>query len=226
MDGLQVQADAIPQQIAKWHDTIQAREFDKAMFLRQREDLELKQRKFEAEIAARQQKREKYNQQLMLIKTNREYRALLEELEGVNNEIRNIEDIVLSAMGDQESVDAELQAQEDAIQAELAKIAENETRLNAELAELEGQIQTIRTERDGLAAEVDPNLMVRYDRVRSRRGGEALAPLDLGHGVCGGCHLALTPQEINEIMGGALVPCSSCGRLLFYDEQAAESATA
>lgn len=226
IDALRAQADLIPQQFAQWNDTIQAREFDKALFLRQREDLELKQRKFEAEIDARQEKREKYNQQLTLIKTNREYRALLEELDGVNTEIRNIEEIVLNTMTDMEAVDEELQRQQEAIQAEQAKIEANRARLENDLAELERQIAAKREERERLVADVEPRLMARYDRVRSRRGGEALAELDLGHGVCGGCHLALTPQEINEILGGALVPCSSCGRLLYNDEQAAESTTA
>ena len=158
IDRLQVQADAIPQQIATWQDTIQAREFDKAMFQRQRENLVLKQRKFEEEIAFRQEKRNKYNQQLTLIKTNREYRALLEELDGVNTEIRNIEDIVLSAMTDMESVDTELTHQDEAIEAEQAKIDENKARLNQELADLEAQIAALRSERDGLAADVDRHL--------------------------------------------------------------------
>lgn len=226
MDALQVRSDEVPKQMARWRDTIQAREIDKAMFARQREDLLLKQRKFEADIAQRQEIRGKYNQQLTLIKTNREYRALLEELEGVNAEIRGMEDIVLSAMTDIESVDLELARQDEAIRAEEVKISENRARLEAERAELERQIAVLRAQRDELATQIAAPLLHSYERIRSRRGGAVVAPLDSAHGVCGGCHMGLRPQDVNEIMGGTLVPCQNCGRLLYHDEQAAESKTA
>jgi len=226
IDDLRERAGRIPAQIQAWRDTIQAHEIQKAMFQRQREDLLLKQRHFEAEIAAKQVIRGKYNQQLTLIKTNREYRALLEELDGVNTEIRGIEDIVLNAMNDIEAVDAEIDHQKAAIDAEHTKIAENEARLREELSALEQEIAEVQGERDSLATDIDTVLLNRYERVRSRRGGAALAQLDADHGACGGCHMGLRPQDVNAILGGTLVQCENCGRLLIYNEQEAESTTA
>lgn len=216
---LQSQADAIPKRLQAWQDAIQSHEIQKAMFARQREDLVLKQKHYENEIAAKQEIRAKYNQQLTLIKTNREYRALLEELEGVNNQIRSIEDIVLDTMTGIDAVDQEMIHQDEAIAEQRQELAANEEHLMGELGELQGRIDAVRRERDGIADDVDAKVLRSYERVRNRRDGNALVPIDPERGTCGGCHMALRPQEVNEVLGGTLVQCQTCGRLLYHEEE-------
>ena len=219
------EAEALPAQVRQWEDAIQAHTIQKAMVARQNEELALKQRRHEAEIATRQELRAKYNTQLSQVKTNREYRALLDELEVVNGQIRGIEDIVLDAMTNIEAVEEEIALQDEAITGEELKIAENRERLDAEYTELQQRIAAVQAERDSVSTEVDRRLLTRYERVRDRRGGAALAELDSAQGTCGGCHISLRLQEVNEILGGALVQCQSCGRLLYFDENPTPSAT-
>ena len=51
------------------------------------------------------------------------------------------------------------------------------------------------------------------------KGKEGLAMVPVRQNACGGCHLNLPPQVINEIqMKTELVFCESCARILYIEE--------
>jgi predicted nucleic acid-binding Zn-ribbon protein len=55
----------------------------------------------------------------------------------------------------------------------------------------------------------------RYEQLRARHGGVAIARLEGSR--CGGCHLDLSTAELNELRSlgsGELAECPNCGRLL------------
>jgi hypothetical protein len=62
-----------------------------------------------------------------------------------------------------------------------------------------------------------------YTRIRnSKKSGAALVPMR--QEVCGGCHMYLRPQIVNEIMAGEKIhTCQHCGRLLYHPENFEES---
>ena len=61
-----------------------------------------------------------------------------------------------------------------------------------------------------------PPLLERYERLRARLGGVAVARLDGSR--CGGCHLDLSTQRARRGQGasapGEFADCPQCGRLL------------
>src|SRR5918999_1168574 len=71
-------------------------------------------RRFEGELQDLESKRSKYKGQLMEVKTNKEYTAVLHEIEGVEREIRGREDQVLAEMERAEALTGEIK-REDAV---------------------------------------------------------------------------------------------------------------
>jgi uncharacterized protein len=59
---------------------------------------------------------------------------------------------------------------------------------------------------------IDPELLGLYERLRGIKEGVAVAAYD--HGVCGGCHMTLSPAEQEEAFGVDLPRCVHCRRIL------------
>ena len=90
--------------------------------------------------------------------------------------------------------------------AELEKsIKEQWKVIDAELARKEER------KRDALAP-IDADLLELYEKLRGIKEGVAVAAYD--HGVCGGCHMALSPAEQEETFAVDLPRCVHCRRIL------------
>ena len=62
---------------------------------------------------------------------------------------------------------------------------------------------------------LDDAAIARYDRLRARLGGVAVARLEGSR--CGGCHLDLSAGELDQVRAtgaGELADCPQCGRML------------
>jgi len=87
-------------------------------------------------------------------------------------------------------------------------------------AALESEIAFHEKERDKLAQQIDPDARQRYQTLRERLGGTAVALVD--QKACSVCHTLLTPYTLKRLeTEDALISCESCGRLL-YDPKLAQ----
>ena len=59
---------------------------------------------------------------------------------------------------------------------------------------------------------IDPELLEMYEKLREIKEGVAVAAYD--HGVCGGCHMTLSPAEQEEAFAADLPRCVHCRRIL------------
>jgi len=81
-------------------------------------------------------------------------------------------------------------------------------------AALEGEIAFNEQEREKLAQQIDPEVRQRYQTLRERLGGIAVAVVE--QKACSVCHTLLTPYTLKRLeTEDALITCESCGRLLY-----------
>ena len=59
---------------------------------------------------------------------------------------------------------------------------------------------------------IDAELLELYEKLRGIKEGVAVASYD--HGVCGGCHMTLSPAEQEEVFASDLPRCVHCRRIL------------
>jgi predicted nucleic acid-binding Zn-ribbon protein len=144
----------------------------------------------------------------------KELAAMQDDVTSIERHVSNLEDEELGLMEQAEALEAgRRQAQEAAeeARASLARIVEAYKR---DAAILDEEIRGLRARREGLAGEVEENLLRRYERLLEKKGGLAVVAV---HGnTCGGCHVAIPQRLLSQLARDPelVATCDGCGRML------------
>jgi hypothetical protein len=160
-------------------------------------------------------KRSKYKGQLMEVKTNKEYTAMLHEIEGVEREIRGREDLVLAEMERAEALEAEVRREEQAVKG--AEDAHRQARaaLDQEAARFEAEAGQRRQEREAVAGSLPADLLELFQRVARLRG---VALAEAKDAMCEACHLKLQVQMYVDLKRNEeITQCPACHRILYVE---------
>ncbi|HEY7790436.1 MAG TPA: C4-type zinc ribbon domain-containing protein [Vicinamibacterales bacterium] len=185
-------------------------------------DSQTARRTVEKEVAVIQGRLTKFKDQLMEVKTNREYQAMQKEIEVAQVEVKSMEDQILDGMLEAESLTAAVKDAERALKAEQSAIDAERRTMDEEVARLSKEVDSAVAARQALVAQVDARLMATYDQVARNRKGVAVAEAKDGH--CTICHVRLRPQVFNEIRRNeSIMQCDSCQRILYFVPATAEA---
>jgi predicted nucleic acid-binding Zn-ribbon protein len=172
-------------------------------------------RQNESAVQELEAKRSKYRGQLMEVKTNKEYTAVLHEIEGVERDIKGREDAILDEMERAEALTQDVRREEGEFRTVEAEARKARTDLDARAAKLEAEARRLVTERDAVASSVPEDALGLYGRVVKLRG-TALA--EARDGTCQTCHLKMRMQVWVEVRKNEqLFQCESCSRILYYE---------
>jgi hypothetical protein len=217
IQGLETEASAIPRQIKEWDSSLGSQKDEMARLKQEVEEKRKEQRQLERSLEQKQAALVKFNAQLPMIKTNREYKAILLEVDLVEKEMSDIEEKVLFKMDEVEKAEASARGKQAELQKAQQEIDDEKKRLQQRKQAVEESLQGTRSERQHLVSTVEASLLHQYDRIRVHKGGLAVAQLQ--DESCGACHMELPPQIVNEVIGGKIHACPSCSRLLYWIEQ-------
>ena len=174
-------------------------------------------RDLEAEIQALRGKVSKHKDQLYEVKTNEQYRAMLKEIEGEEENIRRTEDHVLQKMIEAEDLQKRVAEAAAKLEGEKARVAQEQERLETiQKADTEGRDGLAAARRE-MASSLPEHTLHLYERVRKARGGVAIAVAR--GGLCTACNVLLRPQLDNEVQANeSLLECENCSRILYAEE--------
>ena len=180
-------------------------------------------REIEKELAFVQGRLSKFKDQLMEVKTNKEYQAMQHEIATAEQSVRSQEDRLLDRMEEAEVLAAELKTAEAALRVEQAEIAREKQQLAAERVTLESEAAGMTSTRSAIVAQLSPQAIRLFDYVAKHRKGLALSEAREGH--CTQCHVRLRPQVFNEVRRNeSLIQCESCLRILYFSPTPAPNA--
>ena len=190
---------------------------EKVALMGRRAELMATQKDLEGQIAVVTERRTGIEQRMYAARgsSTRDLQAMDEEVRHLTQRQSQLEELELVAMVDQEPIDAEL-AQ---LSERSAPIEERVAVLRAEVeagqAEIDQELAQAIPARASAAAELPPALADRYEKLRARMRGVAVARL-IGH-RCDGCHQELSAVEVDRIRAmpaDTVVTCDLCGRIL------------
>ncbi|MCM3878769.1 MAG: C4-type zinc ribbon domain-containing protein [Vicinamibacterales bacterium] len=174
-----------------------------------------KRRADEKEVSTVQTRLAKYKDQLLEVKTNREYTAMLHEIEAAQNDIKTREDRILEIMMESDELNAELKKREAELKASEKEIAAERAALEKEVAQLEIEMSTTAAARAALVAQIDRAALAIFETTAKGRKGVAVA--EAHNGLCTICHVRLRPQIFNEVRKNeSIIQCDSCRRILYF----------
>mgnify|MGYP001106445530 CR=1 FL=1 len=213
--GVQQTLAKLPEELSRVEQVLADLRAAQAVARQELEELGRRRRELEAEVADLEAGILASRQRLMEIKSNIEYKAMLKEIAFKEDQRDQKETLVLELLekmeaGQQElaTLNQRLAEQEEVLARVTAKVEAETQRLQAQMAELEEKRQNLRQS-------VPAALLKRYEFIRSRRNGSAIA--EVQEGVCLGCHMNILPQQFIDLQKGEeMLQCPHCQRILYW----------
>lgn len=215
--GLQKEASDIPNKTQSFENELQRIKVEYQERVEHMKELANRKRTFEGQVDLLRTKLSRLRDQLMAVKTNKEYTAMLHEIQTAEAQIRSEEDKILEVMEETEGREQGLKDEEQAmlkrsaeLQESMRKTLESAPLLEADLAKLQG-------EKAQLESRVQADLLARYRRIAEARKGMGLA--EAKDELCSACHVRIRPQMYAELLRTEMIhSCDSCSRILFSRE--------
>jgi predicted nucleic acid-binding Zn-ribbon protein len=214
--ALETEAARLPREIAAIHAGIAAVKQEVDAGKGRLDAAKKDQRTREKDLEVVQAKRSKTEGRLYEVKTNKEYSAVLAEIEDIKQEKGRVEEEILVLMDSQERLAADIKDTESRFKIREAQGKQEEAAFQEKLGVVETDLALVRTERAELTRQLPLAVLADYDKLLKARGGLALAQV-VKPNLCGGCRMTVTPQRLQELRAqSALLPCESCGRYLYW----------
>lgn len=161
-------------------------------------------------------------ERLLEVKTNKEYQAMLKEIENINEKNGKIEDEIISLMDELDRAKEELKAGEKLFDSAKQIYEKEKTVVLEQIGKMDGEVAVLADIAAKLKGKINQALLKKYEVIKSRTDGRAVVPV--WKGVCAGCHMNLPPQMYIELqMSYELMTCPFCSRIIYWDsERAAE----
>lgn len=179
--------------------------------------VEVERKKLELDVGTRTESINRLKTQQYETRKNEEFRAMGNEIERYEKEIRAIEDQELELMEQGDKLKTELAAEEKVVAGARESVARQIEDLEAKSKALEQQLEALMKDRAEIASRVDEDVLNRFERLFASKGDAAVVALV--HEVCTGCHMKITPQTSHRVKGGReIVSCEQCGRILYWSD--------
>ena len=179
------------------------------------EELEKDRRKKEKEIEGEKEKVRKAESKLYEVKTNKEYQALLKEIEAAKEGNDKTEEEVLVLMERIEELKRDVDAAKKELKKKETEAETERKKLSEELQSVDAVVADLRKTRDTLLALIDEDLKTTFATLLERRDG--LAVVNVKNGVCLGCFMNIPPQLfIEATKNRQMILCPSCNRIFYF----------
>jgi uncharacterized protein len=173
-----------------------------------------------------EQRVKKLREQMNSVRNNKEYSAMLVEVNTLKDEKSKLEDQALEKMGAADSLKerlAEVQTQADN-QAKLVESAKAEVKSAQE--EVGVQLADTTAKREAAAAQVPADILSTFERLADHYDGESMGEIEeqdrrRREYTCNGCYMELPIERVNAVMmkPDELITCPSCNRFLYIKQE-------
>jgi hypothetical protein len=157
-------------------------------------------------------------ERLLEVKTNKEYQAILKEIEAIETKNSHTEDEIIALLDEVDRVDGEVKAKRGELDVRRRSYEEEKAQLEAELNSLAQELEACRRRGDDVKGKINADMLRRYQQIRS--AGRAVAVAAVWKEVCDGCHMSIPPQLYNELQkADRLMTCPHCNRIIYWENR-------
>lgn len=160
----------------------------------------------------------KTKDRLTEVKTNKEYQAMLKEIELAEAKNASLEDEILVIMDKLDQARKIFKSREKDMETYRSNYEIKKRSLEQEAGELDVQIAAYAEKYQHLKEQVAPDLFKRYETIKNRRQGVAVVAA--WKETCFGCHMNIPPQLYIELQKSDDTKyCPHCNRIIYWEDK-------
>ena len=158
------------------------------------------------------------------VKTNKEYAAVLTELNTDKADMAKFEDAALAALTRVDDFKAEETTHTQSLEQQESRVAEVERTAQATEDQFGGQVTNLEAQRSEACLDIPGDVLGIFERACEAHEGEAMAIVQQIHPkrteyICGGCNMSITLETVNSLQSrDTILPCQTCSRILYLDQ--------
>jgi predicted nucleic acid-binding Zn-ribbon protein len=195
--------------------------------LKSKHEQTLEDRKqLEADLVTTQQNHEKFELDKTRVRNEKEYTAVLREIDSTRKHVSTLETDILKRMEELEALDTEIAIRAPDVERLRAEVDLSLSALDKEDEEGKRLLVEFGERRKKLAGEMPRHLFSTYERLSRLGRGQALAEVRT-NGICAACRVRVRPKIFSDVRkGDELIICENCGRMLYYRKETPQLAGA
>ena len=181
-------------------------------------ELEVELHKKEVGISQLDGKVESLKDQLFLVTNNKQYDALMKEIDHLKDKKSTFESETIELLEEKEKLIQDVESMESDLTGLSDDLSKRRLKLETAISQSADEKSILEKEKQARIDKIDLNIMSVYDKVMDARGGLAVVPI-VGSG-CGGCGAHIPPQTLTEVRANTGIHrCDICGRFLYNQEK-------
>ena len=179
-------------------------------------ELEVESHKGEVRIAEINDKVNKLKDQLFLVTNNKQYDALMHEMDHMKEKRTTIETETFSFLEEKENLTESVETMESELGSLSNDLTVRREKLESAISDSAEEKSILEQQRSEQVNGIDLNTVSIYNRVFEARDG--LAVVNLSGNGCGGCGAHIPMQKVTEVRANTTIHrCDVCGRFLYSE---------
>lgn len=167
------------------------------------------------------------------VTSNKEYSALLVEVNTLKADKSKLDDAQLESMARADAINDEAQALAEKVEAQTKLVANATKEVEEAQSEVGDKLKELEAERDAAGEPISDDIRKTFDRLSHTYDGEAMAEISEQDRrrmeyTCGGCYTLLPVESVNSLITkpDQLTTCGTCNRILYVSSELRESLAA
>ncbi|MFA5115462.1 MAG: C4-type zinc ribbon domain-containing protein [Candidatus Omnitrophota bacterium] len=218
--ALNDEKDALPKTVESLRLSFEAKKEHFAELEKSLLDLQKQKKDKELELASKEDGAKKLQTQLYQLKTNKEYQAMLQQIQDAKADASVIEDRILEVFDQMDKIKVDAEEEKKRLGQEEQVFNQQQKKIEDRVKEIGARLSQLDAQRKQLAPLIESKILAQYERILANRDG--LAIVTVKNDSCQGCNMYVPPQVINLIkMYERIITCEICNRILYIEDEAA-----
>lgn len=208
----------LPEKISKMEEDFLIYKEKVELTKRQYDELKAKRSEYEAQVKKFNDGMIKTKERLLDVKNNKEYQAMLKEIETAEKACGDVESKIIVLMEEMDKLAVLVKKDEETLRQATLHHEEGKKNIEDDLSAVDADVLNWAEKRDSLQKNIPADILARYERVKKRNKGVGVIPV--WKAVCSGCHMNIPPQLYIELQrSNDLLSCPNCNRIMYFQNQ-------
>lgn len=208
----------LPEKLSKMEEEFQRYKENIEQSKRKYDELKAQRSECESKIKKLNDSMIKTKEKLLEVKNNKEYQAMLKEIETAEKTRGDIESQIIVLMEEIDKTSVLVKKDEETLKQSERKHQEEKKITEDDLNAIDADTVVWAGKRADLQKAIPADILTLYERVKKRNNGVGV--ISVWKAVCSGCQMKIPPQMYNELQrSDNLLSCPNCNRIMYFQNQ-------